>query len=671
MKKLLTLALCFAATLNVIAADSANDLILSQRNSGNTGTVQRNVTATANNVVAFNSSLVPISLSDVITIGTTAIGLGNTTLAIAGLSTLNGNTFTTGTGTLTLGSVTLNAGPGGTLGTAAFTAASAYEVPLSFTTGLTRTVNTVTVNTSQNIATLSNLTSNGPVYTSDGVGTLNVGTTSGTGTVYALVTSPAFVTPSLGVATATSINGDAITTGTGTLTLGANTLTASNNVTLASDGTGTRTLNIGAGGTLGSNAFNSTGYLPLAGGTLTGALLFTDNTYDIGASGATRPRTGYFGTSVITPSLTDSGLTATRVPFASTAGLLADASTLTFNSGTGALSATSFVGAGTSLTGIPYTITGTTGQITASAGTGNITISLPTALTSIDSVAAESATVLDLKGGATSGNVTIHTNATTLAATFAGANTSLAGTLTVAGNATFSSSLSDVIKMANTVNGNGANLNMTGPDSGATSRTGYLIWQPKTGTNQSEFYMYGTNGTIATFTSNLNATLAGNLTVSGTGTSSFAGLVKTPGFNRVTADVTNATATMSAVSDLSFTVVAGVKYVGTISVFANDSTNTDGLAFDLNGGSATFTDLEFGFAAQPAGSTLGTVTSTAPGTAVTITVVSTSDAVYTISFAFTCNAGGTVIPRFSQNAHSSGTATVRKNSGSIAVASNN
>jgi len=29
--------------------------------------------------------------------------------------------------------------------------------------------------------------------------------------------------------------------------------------------------------------------LPLTGGTLTGALLFTDNTYDIGASGATRP----------------------------------------------------------------------------------------------------------------------------------------------------------------------------------------------------------------------------------------------------------------------------------------------------------------------------------------------------------------------------------------------
>lgn len=42
-------------------------------------------------------------------------------------------------------------------------------------------------------------------------------------------------------------------------------------------------------------------YLPLAGGTMTGNLLFTDNTFDIGASGATRPRTGYYGTSVFSP----------------------------------------------------------------------------------------------------------------------------------------------------------------------------------------------------------------------------------------------------------------------------------------------------------------------------------------------------------------------------------
>lgn len=45
-------------------------------------------------------------------------------------------------------------------------------------------------------------------------------------------------------------------------------------------------------------------YLPLAGGTMTGAILFSaDNTIDIGASAATRPRTGYFATSLVTPTL--------------------------------------------------------------------------------------------------------------------------------------------------------------------------------------------------------------------------------------------------------------------------------------------------------------------------------------------------------------------------------
>lgn len=49
----------------------------------------------------------------------------------------------------------------------------------------------------------------------------------------------------------------------------------------------------------------------------TSGMTFTDNTYDIGASGATRPRTGYFGTSVVTPLVTattvDVGSTDTTI----------------------------------------------------------------------------------------------------------------------------------------------------------------------------------------------------------------------------------------------------------------------------------------------------------------------------------------------------------------------
>jgi hypothetical protein len=96
----------------------------------------------------------------------------------ATLTIANGKTLTasnTITFTATDGS-TLAIGAGGTLGSAAYTASSAYEVPLTFSTGLTRSTNTITVNTTQNIAKLSNLTSNGFVKTSGGDGTLSIDT---------------------------------------------------------------------------------------------------------------------------------------------------------------------------------------------------------------------------------------------------------------------------------------------------------------------------------------------------------------------------------------------------------------------------------------------------------------------------------------------------------------
>lgn len=58
------------------------------------------------------------------------------------------------------------------------TAGTDYEVPLTFSTGLTRTTNTITVNTSQNIATLSNLTTNGFVKTTGGTGALSIDTST-------------------------------------------------------------------------------------------------------------------------------------------------------------------------------------------------------------------------------------------------------------------------------------------------------------------------------------------------------------------------------------------------------------------------------------------------------------------------------------------------------------
>jgi len=64
---------------------------------------------------------------------------------------------------------TLNYGPGGTLGSAAFTAASAYEVPLTFSTGLTRVGNSITANAVNLAATGSGgITGNLPIANLNG-----------------------------------------------------------------------------------------------------------------------------------------------------------------------------------------------------------------------------------------------------------------------------------------------------------------------------------------------------------------------------------------------------------------------------------------------------------------------------------------------------------------------
>lgn len=88
--------------------------------------------------------------------GKTYNGLTLTSLA-TGFSIAGGTTSKTLTinNTLQLSGTdgsTLNIGTGGTLGTAAFTDSSAYEVPLTFSTGLTRTVNTITNNLSVGVS---------------------------------------------------------------------------------------------------------------------------------------------------------------------------------------------------------------------------------------------------------------------------------------------------------------------------------------------------------------------------------------------------------------------------------------------------------------------------------------------------------------------------------------
>lgn len=220
-------------------------------------------------------------------------------------TTVRGNTITTGTGTLTLGSVTLNAGPGGTLGTAAFTAASAYEVPLTFSTGLTRTTNTVTVNTSQNIATLSNLTSNGLVTTSGGTGALSITSASSFVPAYSGLTTNGILQATGATTVASTLTPAGLTSVTATTFIGALTGNAST-ATTATNATNVAT----------TQASSNATYYPLFVASSTNG----NQAVDLGTGLTFNPSTNTLSTTTFSGAVTGNATTATALATTHTIG---------------------------------------------------------------------------------------------------------------------------------------------------------------------------------------------------------------------------------------------------------------------------------------------------------------------------------------------------------------
>ena len=322
------------------------------------------------------------------------------------------------------------------------------------------------------VSSLSSLTTigtgTGIVYST--AGALTVYGTSGTGTTVALTASPVFTTPTLGVATATSVNGLSLTASAIGFTVAggttSKTLTISNTLTLA--GTDTSTLNIGSGGTLGTAAFTaSTSYLASS---VTALPLVTS------VNGTTIPSSGTLLTSAstifngltVTPLATGfslAGGTTSKTLTLSNTLTLAGTDTSTLNIGAGGTLGTAAFTASTaylaaSTTSLPL-VTSINGlNITASTGT----LTIP------------NATTLSLSGAfATTLTVTAATSVTlptsgTLVNTAVASLPSLGTVLTTLNG--FVSATSGVLSASSTITGASISGNITGNAANVTGVVG-------------------------------------------------------------------------------------------------------------------------------------------------------------------------------------------------------
>jgi hypothetical protein len=195
-----------------------------------------------------------------VTIGSTTVALGATSTSLAGLTSATFAGSTSGTTQILSG---------------ATAGSSVLTLPVATDTLVGKATTDAFTNKTFNTAATGN------VFQINGTGITAV---TGTGAVV-LESSPTLITPTLGVATATSINGLTISSSTGTLTIAnGKTLTASNTLTFT--GTDTSSVAFGAGGTVAYvadklSAFAATTSAELAGvisdETGSGALVFASS----------------------------------------------------------------------------------------------------------------------------------------------------------------------------------------------------------------------------------------------------------------------------------------------------------------------------------------------------------------------------------------------------------
>lgn len=157
---------------------------------------------------------------------------------------------------------------------------------------------------------------------------------------------------------------------------------------------------------------------------------------------------------------------------------------------------------------------------------------------------------------------------------------------------------------------------------------------------------------------------AGTLAVGTGAAANRQGFIQTGGDCFVAADVTNATATMATTTCLvgatAITVTSGRKYTGVCEFFLSDSTAVDGAQIDFNGGSAAATNFRAQVTAFDTALNLSTQVS-ALATASSASTFTGAGA-FEVHFSFEPSGNGTFLPRFAQNAHTTGTLTLARGS---------
>ncbi len=233
-------------------------------------------------------------------------------LGVATATSINGLTITTSTGTLTI----TNGKTLAVSNTLTFTGTDSSSV--AFGTGGTVLYTASTIPLTVGTTTIASGTTTKVLY--DNAGVLGEYTVSGSGNV-AMTTSPVFTTPSLGVATATSLNGNTFTTGTYTLTgTAGKTLNFTNTLTLS--GTDSTTMTFPS--TTATIARTDAAQTFTGTQTYSNAVIYTNNAIAASANAATVPITARLNTvtnnsaatltiTMTTTSAVDGQLTIVRV----------------------------------------------------------------------------------------------------------------------------------------------------------------------------------------------------------------------------------------------------------------------------------------------------------------------------------------------------------------------